>query len=536
MPSPQNPPVRLDLPADGIAVLTLDDPERAANTMTDAFTTALTDALDRLEAAREDLHGVLLTSAKRSFFAGGDLDELARITPETADHARRKLTAVKAQLRRLELLGRPVVALLHGSALGGGLELALACHHRIALGGPEAAARSRFGFPEVGFGLLPAAGGVTRTVRLLGLTRALDALLLRGRQLTPAEALDLGLIGQLADTPEESEAAARTWIAEHPDAQQPWDTPGHRTPSGTPAQPADARELPILPALLAKSLRGAPYPAPHHILCAAVEGSQLDLDSAFTLETRWFLDLATGQTAKNLIHALHTDRRALAASGARPTSAAPPTDAADTATRLANASEALLRMLDRYLGEGLSLLVEGMPAASVEQAAQQAGYPSGVLRLLDELAPAGFRPASGSAVLAGMDEELGRIAFYDHPPGGGEPRLWPGLPEAFGLGRPSGPGPVPFADAKDRLLLAPALEAFRCLAEGVIASPAAANIESIFGLGYPAWTGGAVHIATQYPGGPAGFAARARQLAHDYGERFAPPQSLLAAVERDDPA
>src|SRR5947209_449565 len=299
---------------DGIVTLTLDDPGKSANTLNDRYVASMGQTLDRLEAQRESITGVIITSAKKTFFAGADLNTLRTITPETAREFAAHIALVKSQLRRLEKLGKPVVAAINGAALGGGLELALACHHRIALDAPG----SKIGFPEVTLGILPGLGGVTRTVRMLGLMVALTELLTRGQQLRPAQAEQLGIVDEVVETPEEMLAKAREWIAAHPRAQQPWDVRGYKIPGGTPATPALAQMLPAFPATLRKQLKGAPMPAPHHILCAAVEGTQVDFDTALQIETRYFLDLATGQVAKNMINAFFFDLQHINKGGSRP--------------------------------------------------------------------------------------------------------------------------------------------------------------------------------------------------------------------------
>ena len=177
--------IRYERDSGGVVTLVLDDPGQSANTMNRAYAASMTAAVDRLVAERDTITGVIVTSAKQTFFAGGDLPEMIKATPADAPALTALLTTIKADLRRLETLGRPVVAAVNGSALGGGLEIALACHHRIALDAPG----SRIGFPEVTLGLLPGAGGVTRTVRMLGLAEALPAILLTGRQLRPAALL-----------------------------------------------------------------------------------------------------------------------------------------------------------------------------------------------------------------------------------------------------------------------------------------------------------------------------------------------------------
>jgi 3-hydroxyacyl-CoA dehydrogenase / enoyl-CoA hydratase / 3-hydroxybutyryl-CoA epimerase len=305
--------IRWDADADGIVTLTLDDPGKSANTINDRYVTSMSQTLDRLEAERDSITGVIITSAKKTFFAGADLNMLRNVTPDNARELTAHIALVKSQLRRLEKLGCPVVAAINGTALGGGLELALACHHRIALDAPG----TKIGFPEVTLGILPGLGGVTRTVRMLGLMVALMELLTRGQQLRPAQAAQLGIV-DVAATPDEMFTKAREWIAAHPRAQQPWDIRGYKIPGGTPTTPSLAQMLPAFPATLRKQIKGAPMPAPHHILCAAVEGTQVDFDTALQIETRYFMDLATGQVAKNMIKAFFFDLQHINKGGSRP--------------------------------------------------------------------------------------------------------------------------------------------------------------------------------------------------------------------------
>src|SRR3954452_22682219 len=160
--------IKYDKGDDGIVILTLDDPNQSANTMNAAYGESIRATVDRLEAEKDSIAGVVITSAKKTFFAGGDLNDLKKVTPETADEFAGFVREGKAVLRRLETLGKPVVAGINGAALGGGFEITLACHHRIVVDDPKAVV----GFPEVQLGLLPGAGGVVRTVRLLGIVDA----------------------------------------------------------------------------------------------------------------------------------------------------------------------------------------------------------------------------------------------------------------------------------------------------------------------------------------------------------------------------
>jgi 3-hydroxyacyl-CoA dehydrogenase/enoyl-CoA hydratase/3-hydroxybutyryl-CoA epimerase len=288
--------IRYERDADGVVTLTFDAPGRSTNTLNSGFRTSFAAAVDRLERERDDITGVVLTSAKDTFVVGADLDEMNRSGPVDAAELTETLDGLKAQLRRLEKLGRPVVAAINGTALGGGWEIALSCHHRICLDDPKI----QLGFPEVQLGLLPGAGGVVRTVRLLGLEQALP-LLLEGKRLRPAAAEKAGLVHERAATAEEMAAKARAWIAGHADAQQPWDAaPDYQPPGMSPKDPSVAGMLAAGPAMLWKKTRGH-YPAPERILAAAVESLQVDIDTAMKVETEYFVELASGQVARNMI-------------------------------------------------------------------------------------------------------------------------------------------------------------------------------------------------------------------------------------------
>jgi 3-hydroxyacyl-CoA dehydrogenase/enoyl-CoA hydratase/3-hydroxybutyryl-CoA epimerase len=309
--------VRYDRGADGIVVLTLDDPTSTTNTMTPLYVGSMAAALSRLEA-EDDLTGVVVTSAKRTFFAGGNLRDLMRAGPEDAAEVFAGIEAVKAQLRRLERIGRPVVAAVNGAALGGGLEIALACHHRIAYDHPT----TELGLPEVTLGLLPGGGGVTRVVRMLGLASGLMDVLLTGTRFAPRAALEKGLVDELVTDLDDLVPAAKAWVLEHRDdeeaATQPWDRPGYRMPGGTPATPALAAVLPAFPANLRKQAKGASYPAPRAILSAAVEGAQVDVDTASRIESRYLTTLVVGQNSKNMIQAFFFDLQAIGSGSLRP--------------------------------------------------------------------------------------------------------------------------------------------------------------------------------------------------------------------------
>ncbi|MDS0137272.1 MULTISPECIES: 3-hydroxyacyl-CoA dehydrogenase NAD-binding domain-containing protein [unclassified Amycolatopsis] len=714
--------IRWEQDEDGIVTLTLDDPNQSANTMNADFRESLGVTVDRLEAEKDNITGVVITSAKKTFFAGGDLNDLIQARPEHAVELTEGSTLMKGQMRRIEQLGKPVVAAINGAALGGGLEIALATHHRIAAD----VKGSQIGLPEVTLGLLPGGGGVVRTVRLLGIQSALLNVLLQGQRHRPAKALELGLVHELVGTVEELVPAAKAWIKANPEGGvQPWDVKGYKIPGGTPSNPSFAANLPAFPANLRKQIKGANMPAPRAILAAAIEGAQVDFDTAIQIETRYFIHLATGQVSKNMTKAFFFDLQTINSGGSRPdgfekytarkvgvlgagmmgaaiayvsakagidvvlkdvsqeaaekgkgyaekleqkalsrgkttqeksdallakikptadpadfagvdfvieavfesvelkhkvfgeiegivnadavlgsnTSTLPITTLAEGVQRtedfigihffspvdkmplveiicgektspatlakvfdytlqikktpiVVNDSRGFFtsRVIGTFINEAVAALGEGVEPASIEQAGSQAGYPAPPLQLMDELTltlPRKIRKETREAVEAAggtwkahasetvidrMVEEFDRkgrstgAGFYEYDAEGKRVGLWPGLRDAF----KSGSAEVPFEDLKERMLFAEALETVKCFDEGVLTSVADANIGSIFGIGFPAWTGGVIQYINQYEGGLQGFVDRARELAARYGDHFEPPASLVEKAAKGE--
>jgi 3-hydroxyacyl-CoA dehydrogenase/enoyl-CoA hydratase/3-hydroxybutyryl-CoA epimerase len=555
----------------------------------------------------------------------------------------------------------------------------------------------------------------------VGLLPALHELRLEGTQVGPAKALDLGLVSELAADEADLAEKARTWIRDNPGACAPWDAKGFKFPGGDGRVPAVRAAVAELSASLRKKLKGSPLIAAHHVFCAAVEGSLVDLDSALQIETRYYVDLATSQISSNMIQGSFLDRQTVARGGARPAGPAKTSvgkvgvvgagimgsgiahacaragisvvladtdleaaergrakvakaldsqlakgavSAADAAAVLerivtagdlgaladcdavieavfedvelkrgifkqleavlrpgaliasntstlpiselgdglaeperfigmhffspvhrmdlvevirgrSTADETLARAIDlvlqirkspivvkdsrgfftsrvfgKFTREGVAMLAERVPAPSINQASQRAGYPVPVLQLMDELSltlPKRIRDEAIAAAAAAGEEwvahpsepvydamvdvhrrpgRAGGAGFYDYVDGK-RTQLWPGLAEAFG---PADPAAVPFEDLVDRLLFSEAVEALRCLDEGVIASAAEANVGSLLGIGYPAWTGGVIQFVNGFAGGPAGFLARAEELTTRYGARFSPPRLLKDKV------
>ena len=287
--------IAYEIGPDQIVTLTLDMPGQQANTMNAVYRQAMGETLERLQRDRDDILGVIIRSAKKTFFAGGDLNELIQVDTSRAAWFYQMTLDLKAQLRALETFGKPVVAAINGAALGGGWELCLACHQRIALNEKHV----RLGLPEVTLGLLPGGGGTVRLVRMLGLEKALP-LLMEGRNLSAAQALKIGLIDQIASDADDLIAKARDWILANPAPEKPWDRPGFQIPGGGVSHPKVAQMLAIAPSILRSKTQGC-YPAPEKILAAAVEGAQVDFSTAEKIEARYFTELTTGQIAKNMI-------------------------------------------------------------------------------------------------------------------------------------------------------------------------------------------------------------------------------------------
>lgn len=304
--------IRCDIDANGIATVTFDEPGSPVNTMCEAWQHDLGDLTRRLVDEMPRLKGVLLASAKSTFFAGADLKGVMRMTADDAPRCFAEVERLKKNFRTLEKLGIPIVALLNGSALGGGWELALVAHHRIALDDPK----SQFGLPEVTLGLIPGASGITKMTRLLGLLGAQEYLL-EGKTFGAQQAKALGLVHELAPDAATMRERALAWIAEHPTAQQPWDDKGWKIPGGTPANPKVASALTVAPAMLRKTTRGL-YPAPEAALSAMVEGASVDFDTALRIESRYLARLMTGVNARSMISAFFFDLNAIKSGRSRP--------------------------------------------------------------------------------------------------------------------------------------------------------------------------------------------------------------------------
>lgn len=466
--------LRYALNSQGIATVTFDEPGSPVNTMKPKWQADMLALADQLTQDQAQLQGVLLTSAKYTFFAGADLKGVLKLQASDVVAAFTGIEALKKAFRRIETLGKPVVALLEGAALGGGWELALVAHARFALDNPKIS----LGLPEVSLGLIPGATGITKMTRLLGLMAA-QPYLMEGKLFNPSEALSLGLVDGLASTPEQLVAMALAFIKAHPQIQQPWDRKGYRMPGGSVDSPALAAALALAPAMLFNKTHGL-YPAPQAVLEAMVEGAQVDYDTATRIESRKLAKLMVGQTTKNMVNAFFFNLNAIKAGKSRPIV----NDSPGSFTH---------RVFGTFVMEGVAMYAEGIPTHVIEHAAAAAGMSAGPLTGMDETA------------LPLAVDELKRVGRFFEKALLTDPQA---LQQAL----------------KQRLLYRQAVETARCMQENVITSSHEANIASL-GFGFPAWTGGALQFV--FSEGLDIFVSNCHALAQHHGEGFALSKEVI---------
>jgi 3-hydroxyacyl-CoA dehydrogenase / enoyl-CoA hydratase / 3-hydroxybutyryl-CoA epimerase len=300
--------VTLDLGGDGILVATMNLPGRPMNVVGDVLMEGIAAALARL--AEPEVKGLILTSGKADFCAGGDLDRMSKWTkPEEPFEGS---MSMKRVLRQMELQGKPVVAAINGHALGGGLEIALACHARIAINDPKL----KLGQPEVKLGLLPGGGGTVRLPRLVGIQAALQ-ICGEGEDIAVAKAQGMGLLTELAADRDDLMAKARAWIAANPKAKQPWDQPKFKFPGGDSRSPAVVQMWAIAPSIASQKTWGN-YPAVKHIMSSIFEGGLLDFEAASVVESRYFTACVLSPESKNIINTLWYQLNAIKKGASRP--------------------------------------------------------------------------------------------------------------------------------------------------------------------------------------------------------------------------
>lgn len=309
--------IRIEQDDAGIVHLIFDKPASKVNLLDRSFIDNYVTTINKLK--QMTFTGVILRSVKKSFFAGGDIAELSHSAEQSIEKSFQLLCSLKEAMRWLETCGKPVVACINGAALGSGWELALACHYRVALvknvllGLPEVT----LGLPEVTLGLIPGVGGVVRMTRLLGLKAAIPYLL-KGQQFDSEEGFQLGLIDQIATSNVQMMAQATTWILSQQQAVfQTFDVKDYQLPGGHVNTPSIASMLVQAPAMLKKKTQGN-LPAPEAILSVMIESTEVDVETALRLETRYFLNVIRGQVAKNMINTFWHQYNEIKAGASRP--------------------------------------------------------------------------------------------------------------------------------------------------------------------------------------------------------------------------
>jgi 3-hydroxyacyl-CoA dehydrogenase / enoyl-CoA hydratase / 3-hydroxybutyryl-CoA epimerase len=373
---------------DGIAIVAFDAVDRTMNTLTANAWDILSSLIDEV-AGDDAITGAVIVSSKRNAFcAGADLDEIidfAGVSPSSPDEAERRfelLFKANAVARRIETCGKPFVAAISGLALGGGFELALACHHRVAADVPNL----KIGLPEATIGLLPGGGGIQRVVRLVGVEASLP-LLVDGKTLAPRQALELGLVDELAPPDALPDAAVR-WLHTHRDPVARWDREGFSLPGGVPESALTVSSLAAIAGIPAERI--ANYPAVANILAAICEGVALPMSEAIRVETRYFLRTLETPQAKAMIRTVFRSLPALRKGTAGPV-------------------EPIRRA---------AVLGAGMMGAGIAYSLAKAGIDTVLLDVSDEAAAAGKAyseklltrlTAKGGVTLDAADALLGRI-------------------------------------------------------------------------------------------------------------------------------
>lgn len=370
--------LKFEVDAQGIAVLTMDVPGRPMNILVPELIDDLRSAIDEI-AARSDVRGVIIRSGKNNgFIAGGDLKDLATAHDRgwTPQQGVACVWHLSSTFRKLETCGKPVVAAMNGLALGGGLELALACHYRVLADDPK----SVVGLPEVTIGLFPGAGGTQRLTRLIGIEKALP-LILSGEHIKPGSALDLGIVHALAPMDQVVEVA-RQWLLAAPDPVQPWDKKGFKLPGGAGCLASHAMQSFMYGTAQVRARTQGNYPAPQAILSAVFEGTQLPIDRGLEVEAKYFGRVLVDPVARNLMRTTFINKTA--------------------ANKLVRRPADVPKTTVRRLG----ILGAGMMGGGIAYCAAQAGIE---VVLLDSTQEAAENGMGYSAKILNKELERGRI-------------------------------------------------------------------------------------------------------------------------------
>lgn len=366
----QNTDFRVDFDAEsGIATLWMQMQGRV-NKVNPAFGAGFEPALEEA-LALDGLEGIIVASGHKDFCVGADL-EFVYQTRDAAGFIE-QVAALHRVLRRLETCGKPVVAALTGSALGGGYEIALACHHRIALDDP----RVQLGLPEVSLGVIPGGGGTQRLPRMVGVQAALE-MMAQGQIVRPDKALSKGFVDATAPDTEALMQMARDWIAANPEAQQPWDAPKFRYPGGHPHGAQGAQVFFGGAAMLQKKTAGV-FEAPKAVVEVVYEGTMLDFESALMVEARAFTALVVGDQAKDMIRTFWFHKNAVEKQADLP------------------------QIADARIGR-IGILGAGMMGAGIAVVSARRGY---------EVVLRDIKQEALDAAIAHVDKEIGKLRHLD---------------------------------------------------------------------------------------------------------------------------
>jgi len=423
----------------GVAFITIDVKDRPVNVLTPELHREIGEVAALL-AADEKARGAVIHSGKSSFMAGGDLNRIVRYYDmnRTAAEAYTQSRTFTESLRKLETCGKPVAVAINGTALGGGLELALACHFRVVADDEKIL----LGLPEVSLGLLPGGGGTQRLPRLIGLKQA-SALILGSKRLSPAEALQVGIVHKVVPAAD-LVAVAEQWVLQGGNPQQPWDRKGYQVPGGSGLNDMNiGRLFQQLTGRVSADYRHN-YPAPIAALRCLFNGTTvLSMDQALKIETREFSALTRDPVARNLIRTLFINK-------------------GKTTREQLMADPGVQALQQRcehgYIQQGHALLAEGVKPAVIENAAFAVGLPQGPLAMAHE------RSEGNASQASPADFEIPAYA----EPAFAEPT---------------------YVAVRQRLLCSHALAAAGCWEEG-LTDPVKADLASTLGWSFPSYTGG----------------------------------------------
>ncbi|GIM97682.1 enoyl-CoA hydratase/isomerase family protein [Paractinoplanes toevensis] len=455
--------------ADGVVTVTLDDPGRTANMLNRRHHDGLDACLDDLTGHLDRLRGVVLTSAKRSFIAGPEF-VASEITPEEAAETYGLLVPLRDQARRLETLGRPVAAALNGSALGGGFELALACHYRVGPDDPSVI----WALAETGMGIIPGGGGVVRVTRMAGIAATVLDIVGPGTVFHPASALAAGMIDEVAA---DVVAAARAWVLAQPEGVfvQRWERPGYRIPGGT-AEPVGVAEE------VRRRSAGSPVRALAAVLDVAVRSAAVPPAEAFEIETAAFHPLLAAPEFPSLSY-LFFALRTVAGDVGTADLRAGDAGAGDAGAGDAGAGDAGAGDAGAEPPAGETAVAETKIAGTATVpplrglAAGTAEFPQVVQ---NPLAAVFFAPDAPIVEITGDDAEATAA----------EVRAKGGIPVVIRAGTTSFVRTLLDAGPDQDAMTAAAR---RALDDGLVIDPVAADVASVLAAGFPPWTGGVLH-------------------------------------------